>query len=195
MAKPKLELHNLQEIDKEKSIFVHQNAFIKPDGTFYLAKGYTGCNPSHQIESSALWIGRKEIGDDFVQKFKEYYDKLMWEKQSPKYLYYLRTILVHYYGYALFCRTEIIKSFKDRNRFYENSLVPDLELYGKEVTPEQIEVIRKLYEINDDGTLIQPLFPLENHVMEHGFEREAKTIDDVMSLVLENKHGGAKWHI
>lgn len=49
------------------------NAFILPNGSFYLAKGYTGCNPSHQLESSALAIARQEFDYDVK---KDYNDKV-----------------------------------------------------------------------------------------------------------------------
>ena len=68
----KLILHNIQEIDRDKNTFVKQNALIRPDGTFYLAKGYTGCNPWHQLESSALWVGRQDIGNDFILQYQQY---------------------------------------------------------------------------------------------------------------------------
>ena len=41
----------------------HNNACILPNGNYILAKGYTGCNASHQLESSALQISRELIGD------------------------------------------------------------------------------------------------------------------------------------
>ena len=68
-----LALLTFEKIEERKEFFVKQNAFIKPDGSFYIAKGYTGCNPWQQLESSALWIGKQEIGHYFVER---YYDWL-----------------------------------------------------------------------------------------------------------------------
>ena len=65
----KLKLYTKNELKNNKELFVMKNAFIKPDGTIYLAKGYTGCNPWHQLESSALWVGRQDIGINFIEQY------------------------------------------------------------------------------------------------------------------------------
>ena len=55
---------------------------------------------------------------------------------------------------ALFARNEIIKSFKDRNKFSDRSIIPNPKYHEKEVTAEQISTLEKLFQLNDDGTLL-----------------------------------------
>ncbi len=196
----KLVLHNIQEIDRNKDTFIKQNAFIRPDGTFYLAKGYTGCNPWHQLESSALWVGRQDIGYDFIVKYEEWLEKLkntncdefkeymgklrkvsnvigttkLWDKRS---------VLVHFYGYVLFCRTEFIRSFKDREIFYENSLIPNPSIYGKEITLEQKEVLSKMFDINEG-----------QNVSSYSYSGHISDRDEMLKLVLEHRNNVGNWH-
>lgn len=196
----KLILHSVQEINKDKSTFIKQNALIKPDGTFYLAKGYTGCNPWHQLESSALWVGRQDIGYDFIEKYENYLKELE-ENEPLKYREYLenlrkvssvigatklydkRSVLVHFYGYVLFCRTEYIKAFDDRDKFYEQSLVPNASIYGKEITKEQTNTLEELFDIND-GQIVCAL----------GGGKGVGDKEKMLQLVLTNKNYGGRWH-
>lgn len=184
------QLHRIEEVNENPEMFTHQNAFIRKDGSFYLAKGYTGCNPYQQVESSALWIGRYDIGMDFEERFRSHYERLMRDGESPMYIKQLRTILVQYYGYALFCRCEIIKSFKDRDIFCDCSLVPDEAWYGQKVTSEQISVLRTFIEINEDGTLIRP-----KKLILPSYQTEVcDTSDKVLSLILEHGNNRGYWH-
>lgn len=161
----KLTLLTFEQIEDRKEVFVKQNAFIKPDGSFYIAKGYTGCNPWHQLESSALWVGRQEFGQYFVEKYcdwlkyleetnrEEYERSLKRLRQisnveKAPHLYDKRSILVQFYGFVLFCRTEVINSVKDRDKFFEQSLLPDPELYGKKITEEQKDTLGKFFDLN-----------------------------------------------
>ena len=72
----KLQVYTKEDIKEKGEVIKKHNAFIRRDGTFYLAKGYTGCNPSHQLDSSALQIGRQDIGYDFIEKYKENYQNI-----------------------------------------------------------------------------------------------------------------------
>lgn len=196
----RLVLHNVQEINEDNKIFVKQNALIKPDGTFYLAKGYTGCNPWHQLESSALMVGRQDIGFDFIQKYDQYLSYL--EEKSPEdYRLYLenlrkvsrvinatklydkRSVLVHFYGYVLFCRTEIIKAFNDRDKFYEQSLISNSSICGKEMTLEQQETLEKLFNVNEG-----------QNIYSYGYGKCITDKDEMLQLVLTNKNHGGRWH-
>jgi hypothetical protein len=132
MEKSKLILYNQEDIMAKVNLIKHNNAVILPNGKFYLAKGYTGCNPSHQLESSALAIARKDIAYDIMAEYNAYCDKN--DVSLSKRFRYLRSVLVHYYGYTLFARTELIKSFNDRNRFVDYSLTPNPKYYNKEAT-------------------------------------------------------------
>jgi hypothetical protein len=196
MSKKDIKVYNIEDIKKNSEIFVHQNAFIKPDGTIFIAKGYTGCNPAHQLESSALSIGIYDIGMDFANKFKALYEKLKSEGENPVYLYYLRSILVQYYGYTLFCRKEIIKSFDDRNKYIDCSIVPNPNLYGKDATIEQIDVMEELYNVNDDGT-VNPIMTPCDWDEENGFipSREIETNHEYMAYLLSKKSKKDIWHI
>jgi len=200
MKKIKLQLHNIQEIDKNKNIFIKQNALIRPDGTFYLVKGYTGFNPYQQIESSSLWIGRKEIGPDFVEKYKSFLTHLE-ENNIEEYKKYLkklrnvsrimnattlydkRSILVHYYGYTLFCRKELIHSFDDRDAFLDESLVPKSSLHGREATPKQIGTLKELFNLNE-----------EQNVSRYNGCEEIKDKEEMLKLVMKNKNKSESWH-
>lgn len=196
----KLILHNIQEIDRDKNTFVKQNALIRPDGTFYLAKGYTGCNPWHQLESSALWVGRQDIGNDFILQYQQYLNELK-ENNAEAYREYLenlrkfsrvigatelydkRSVLVHFYGYVLFCRTELIKAFNDRDIFFDQSLIPDVSIHGRDITLEQIETLRELFSINDD-----------QDVSLYGHGRRIRDKEEMLELVLTKKNLGGRWH-
>lgn len=196
----KLVLHNIQEINRDKDTFVKQNALIKPDGTFYIAKGYTGCNPWHQLESSALWVGRQEIGYDFIEKYQQYLKEL--EENNPiKYQEYLkrikdfsliegatklydkRSVLVHYYGYVLFCRIELIKAFNDRDIFYDQTVIPEESLYGNKITLEQIDTLRELFNVNDG-----------QDVSLYGEGKRIRDKEKMLEMVLAKKNHGRKWH-
>lgn len=158
MGKERYVLFHPDILRQETSLLRHQNAFILPTGHFYWAKGYIGCNPSHQLESSALWISRAEFGSafDLQETYRQAYQEIEEECQRmgkcrPKRLYYLRSILVHFYGYVLFARQEDLFSPLGREQcFYDYSLIPDSDSYGKTATPAQLEVLHQLFEINRD---------------------------------------------
>lgn len=196
----KLILHNVQEINRDKDTFIKQNALIKPDGAFYLAKGYTGCNPWHQLESSALWVGRQDIGYDFMEKYENYLKELE-DTDTLKYREYLenlrkasrvidatklydkRSVLVHFYGYVLFCRTEIIRAFNDRDIFFDQSLIPSPDIHGKEMTLEQKETLEEFFNINEG-----------QNVSSYGMGKRITDKDEMLQLVLTNKSHGGRWH-
>lgn len=183
----KLELLQTTIIKDKPEKIKMQNAFILPSGEFYLAKGYTGCNPSHQLESSALAVARQEFNYDVKAHYKTYVKECLEEakKDGPTKLvfnyledaktgeytlekdefgilrkvptssyktqeiishYYLSTILVHFYGYALFARHEDLHKPKI---FYECSLIPYPQYYGKEATEEQLNTLRELFALNE----------------------------------------------
>lgn len=142
----KLKIYLPSEIDES---IKHNNAFVLRDGSFILAKGYTGCNPSHQLESSALTISRNLMDEDMVKIYEAY----LKERNLNK-LYYLRSMLVHYFGMGLFARVEHIKSFDDRGRFSDYSMIPNPKYYSMVATSEQLDTMAKLFELNDDGTLL-----------------------------------------
>ena len=197
MATKKLDIYTIEDIEKTPEKFVHNNAFIKPNGDIFIAKGYTGMNPSHQLESSALSIGRNEFGNDFPQKFKRAYERLIKEEQNLITLYYLRTILVHYYGYALFCRKEIIKAFDDRNKYVDCSLVPNPDYFGRNVTDKQLSVMEELYDVNDDGTLHPIIVNGEWDYVDMVFtpSHNVETKEEYSQYILSKKCNKNLWHI
>ena len=184
----KLELLHPSIIKAEPEKIKRSNAFILPSGEFYLAKGFTGCNPSHQLESSARAIARQEFDYDVKEHYKAYVKACLEEAQkngpaklvlnyleSAKYgieynweqdefenwikvptknyktqeilsHYYLSTILIHFYGYALFARREDIHR---PTVTYECSLIPYPKFYGKEATEEQLNTLRELFALDD----------------------------------------------
>lgn len=186
MENKKPVLYKLTDINIGSGLIKHNNAFISPDGSFYLAKGYTGCNPSHQLESSALAILRQTIGYNIKnEECVGYFNNLGVNYKNVvdgkvKRLYYLRSILVHYYGYALFARQEIIESYDKRNRFFDCSLVPNPEFYDKQITTMQIEVLKRLFELNDDGTVC--------------FNPMGQSNVEVLEKVLQHDEHHSSWH-
>ena len=161
MTNLKLNLYSQEDIIKNEGLLKHKNAFILPDGTFYLAKGYTFGNPSHQLESSSLDIIRKEIGFNIPKtECEEYFQNLgvnysnkshVNNTSEKKYLlYYLRSILVHYYGYALFARREFESHWGDGKLYSDESMIPDPYYFGNDATEDQIEILKKLFELNTD---------------------------------------------
>ena len=180
MGKSKLILYKQNDINGQLKLIRRNNAFILPDGSFYLAKGYTGCNPSHQLESSALAILREKIGYEIKKVDCESYFLSHDQNYKAKYLYYLRSVLVHYYGFALFARQELINNYKDRNKFFDCSIVPNPEYYGKDITPSQTETLEKLFEINDNATLC------------FGFMN--KNSEDILKKVLSHNKYHSSWH-
>lgn len=196
----KLILHNVDELKENKTTFIKQNAFIKPDGTFYIAKGYTGCNPWHQLESSALWVGRQDIGYDFIEKYHQFLKKL--EESDPvKYQEYLkrirafspiigatkledkRSVLIHYYGYVLFCRTELIRAFNDRDIFFDRSVIPEPSIHGREITLEQQTTLEELFNINDG-----------EKVSSYAAGKYITNKDEMLKYVLTKKNHDRRWH-
>lgn len=194
-----LTLLTFEQIEDRKEVFVKQNAFIKPDGSFYIAYGYTGCNPWQQLERSALLVGRQEIGKYFVEKYydwlkcleetnKEEYERSLKRLrqisnvEKAPHLYDKRSILVQFYGFVLFCRTEVIRAFNDRDKFFEQSLIPDPELYGKEITEKQKDTLKKFFDLNE-----------EQNVTDFDKGKKVTDKDEILKLVLENKTV-RKWH-
>ena len=106
MTVQKLAIFNITDIAKRKVSIHQKNAFIFPDGTFCLSEGYIGFNPSQQLETTAQEIADKIIN---IPSLKEYYNVQLHlllqngmkkEEVDAKRLYFLRDILVHYYGYC-----------------------------------------------------------------------------------------------
>lgn len=186
MENKKLVLYRPTDISIKSEFIKHNNAFILPDGAFYLAKGYIGCNPSHQLESSALMILREIIGYDikkeecadyFNSAGINFYNHIV--DINSENFYYLRSILVHHYGYTLFARQESIESYNNRNKFYDCSLIPNPNFSDKKVTAVQIEVLKLLFELNNDKTFC--LYPGESSA-------------DVLEKVLKCDKRHSAWH-
>jgi len=154
MKKSNLKLYSLSDIERTPELIIHTNAFIRPDGGFYLAKGHTGNNPSKQLESSALMVAREDIAYDINAIYVAGLKKLVENGKSPIIFSRLRNVLVHYFGYALFARVEFIRTGNVECRFTDESLVPNPRYYGKEITLKQQETLGKLFELNDDETLV-----------------------------------------
>lgn len=224
MSKKKLQVYRIEDIKERADEIKRHNAFIRKDGTFYLAKGYTGCNPSHQLDSSALQVGRQDIGLDFIEKYKDnyqnidpslinyteeeklelfkqyvhfravedgwqlkeevlkddmqirlnsyegslkYYIKTRQERVMQKWeLQRIRSILIHYYGYALFAMKEDVDSKLGREQvFYDESIIPNPEYYGQSATEEQLETLEELYYLNCSKNYAKKrLFYIANHL-------------------------------
>lgn len=159
MTTQKLTILNIHDIKAKKVSIQHKNAFIFPDGTFCLAEGYTGYNPSQQLESTAL-----EIAQQILKKssLKTYYNIVLQglqkrgareEEINSKRLYFLRDILIHYYGYSLFARIQRREN-PLHPKFWDASVLPNPTFFGKSATLEQIQTLHALFELNNDGTVL-----------------------------------------
>lgn len=205
----KLELYTKEDIRKKGEEIKRHNAFIRSDGTFYLAKGYMECDPRQQLDSSALQVGRQDIGLDFIEKYKENYKNIVpslitytdeekrelllqyanfkslnYKCEMPMAFYEdclanniknrqklvmlrnelkrISSILIQYYGYALYAMKEDVDSELGRE---DESIVPNPEFYGKSATKEQIETLEKLYYLDSSEDFAKKkLFYVENHL-------------------------------
>lgn len=179
-----LDFYGPNDIAKNKDKIIRNNAFIRPDGFFYLASGYTGSSPSRKLESSAQVIGVEYLGADFIEKYKRKYPfifsrpnyysseevvylskalnipfeiienniaqntlaikKVRKEKEFDK----IRTILIHFYGMALFARMEQVNTGIDNIKYYDHSVLPNPEWYGAKPTHDQITTMKMLMDLN-----------------------------------------------
>ncbi len=154
-------IYSSKNIENQKKEIIHNNAFILPNGDYILAKGYTGCNPSHQLESSSLIISRDVLHKNILEE----YEKYIKNHPDKENLCYLRSILVHYYGLALFARVEYIESFNQREHFFDYSLIPNPKYYGNDATKDQIDTLTKLFEINNDESLVSINEETSEHIL------------------------------
>lgn len=224
MSQKKLQIYTKEDIKEKGEVIKKHNAIIRKDGTFYLAKGYTGCNPSHQLDSSALQIGRQDIGYDFIEKYKENYQSIepslityteeeklalfqqyahfealkevveieqgrlkddmeitlnVWKYSLESDIEYrqrivmqrnelqrIRSILIHYYGYALYAMKEDVDSELGREKvFYDESIIPNPEYYGQSATKEQLETLEEIYYLDCSSKYAKKrLFYIKNHL-------------------------------
>lgn len=131
----KLQVYTKEDIKEKGEVIKKHNAFIRKDGTFYLAKGYTGCNPSHQLDSSALQVGRQDIGYDFIEKYKENYKSI--EPSLITYTEEEKAKLLEQY-----IKFESLKYETDHSMdFYEGSLERDIK-YRQERVMQRNELQR-----------------------------------------------------
>jgi len=112
------------------------------------------CKGEIKQESKEYYINviNKMIEENNIEEYKKYLKKLrnVSRIMNATTLYDKRSILVHYYGYTLFCRKELIHSFDDRDAFLDESLVPKSSLHGREATPKQIGTLKELFNLNEE---------------------------------------------
>lgn len=172
MSIQKLTIFNFSDIKTEGVSIIHQNAFIFPDGKFCLVEGYTGGNPSHQLEDYSLRISREILGiHDLKVRYQMNFQELIKqglseEEINRRKLYYLRDILVHYYGYGLFARIQRMDVYPDIEQYWDSSILPNPIYNGKTATEKQIETLNALFELNEDGTVLPSWngYSIENHI-------------------------------
>ncbi|MDD3186900.1 MAG: hypothetical protein PHD02_00280 [Bacilli bacterium] len=168
----KLELYQQSTIINSPKLIKANNAFILDDGSFYLAKGYTGGNFIKQIESSSLMILRELVGYDIKRnEVADYFNKLgiNYRKvitSGNPYFYYLKQILVDYYGYALFARREDNFEYIKEQRFSDCSATPNPAKFNKKVKKKQLETLKLLIQLNDSDPLcIKPECTIKEEVV------------------------------
>ncbi len=162
MTVQKLTIFSIQDIKTQGVSIKHQNAFIFPNGGFCLAQGYTGRNSSQLLESSALEISKNFISNDIKLFHKIHLKKLeeagmSAEEIKKREFYYLKSILVHYYGYGLFARVQRMDTKRNVEQFWDYSMLPDPEYFKKEATESQATTMKALFELNNDGTVLPSL--------------------------------------
>lgn len=159
MTIQKLAIFNITDITKRKVSIQQKNAFIFPDGTFCLSEGYIGVNSSQQLETTA-----QEIADNIIKihSLKEYYNtqlQLLLQKGmkkevvDAKRLYFLRDILIHYYGYCLFARVQRM-DILPKLEFWDSSILPDFHYFEKSATIKQLQTLQALFELNKGKTML-----------------------------------------
>lgn len=159
MTIQRLTIYSIDDITTKKVSVHKKNAFIFPNGTFCLSEGYTGYNPSQPLEAKAQEIAEQVLN---IYSLKTYYNVQLQrllqngmkkEVVDAKKLYYLRDILIHYYGYCLFARVQRMDSLP-KQEFWDASVLPNTSYFGKEATIKQLQTLKLLFEINQDGTLL-----------------------------------------
>lgn len=188
----KLEIYGPEDIKNNKEKIVRNNAFIRKDGLFYLASGYTGSEPSKRLESSARIIGKEYFGDNFIEKYLRKYPNTF---SRPNYhsnedVIYLakllnippqivedniaqntlgikklrkdndfnkiRSILIHFYGMALFARIEQVGKPIENIKYFDHSILPNPEWYGAKPTEEQLTTMKLLMNLNNEDGIESP---------------------------------------
>lgn len=178
MTIQKLTIYNFSDIKTEKVSIKHQNAFIFPDGTFCLSQGYVGTSSSSYLESAALRISREIYG---ISSLREFYNvklqellKLGVNKDvvNAKKLYYLRDILIQYHGLSLFARIQRANSVANIEQFWDYSILPKPEYFGKTATDNQLKTLHALFEINNDGSVLPNwnITAIEEHFQKRKFK-------------------------
>ena len=139
------------------------NAFVLKNGDFILVDGYELRNATHAIERSACVINRKLIkGLNLLEQYRIFLEN---HEYAPK-LYYLREVLIHYYGLALFCDTDSLDIPRKHDKKYYHFILPDKDLFGKEYSNEQVDTIRELIKLNcEDLSDFDENLSLKNNTM------------------------------
>ncbi len=177
MSIQKHTVFNFSDIETKKVSLKHQNAFIFPNGQFCLANGYMGANHSQQLESSALQFSEEILQISNIKKKYEIHLNSLVQKGASleeielRKFYYIRNILVEFYGYGLFARIQRMDVEPYREQFWDCSMLPDPKYYGKTATKEQLNTLQELFKINNDGTLL-PNWNIE--IIEKQFRKKRK---------------------
>lgn len=159
MTIQRLTIYSISDITTRKVSVEQKNAFIFPNGTFCLSEGYTGYNPPQPLETKAKEIAEQVLN---IYSLKTYYNVQLQrllengvkkEVVDSKRFYYLRDILIHYYGYCLFARVQRMDSLPQQE-FWDASAIPSSDYFGKKATLEQLQTLQLLFEINQNKTLL-----------------------------------------
>lgn len=145
----KLVVYSLDDIiDDEKNIYIKaNNAFIYPNGNFVLAKGYDARNATYLLEQSANEINKSYTGE---KNLLEGYRKFIRRYPDARKFYYLRDILIHFYGFVLFASTDSIVLTNPMDNYFENVIIPEKAYFSKSITIEQLTTLKSLYFLNSE---------------------------------------------
>lgn len=144
----KLVVYTLDDFldDKKCKLIIENNAFIFPNGNFTLARGYDMRNATYEIELSARDINKSFRGDkNLLDNYRSY----LADNPDARKFYYLRDVLIHYYGFVLFADTDSIKLQNPFDNFYSTFIAPEKRFFDKSITVEQLTTLKSLHLLND----------------------------------------------
>ena len=149
----KLTIYNRNHIltSTKTDIIINHNAFVLPDGEFILADGFDSRNATHVVERSANEISKFLVPN---KNILDEYRKCIHDDASAMRFYYLREILIHYYGLALYADTSSLNStfgIEYFNNMFSYFTIPASNYFGKQFTAEQFNTIKLLMRTNGDS--------------------------------------------
>lgn len=126
---------------------VAHNAFIFQDGTFTLADGFDLRKADYEIEQSANLVSRFLISKN---NLLDQYRNFIKSNETARRFFYLRDVLIHYYGIALFADTYSISQKNIHDRDFDHFILPNYNYFEKKVSNDQLATLKLLMALNGE---------------------------------------------